>query len=121
MYGASCTVYYPDQQIHNIHINNILYIISTPTCFNVSTSSSGNLNIVLCSSYKIIKGRLKKFDKMQQYADIYILLNYSTCFRRPSCPSSGVHKTLVAASGTDHTIWGVSKLYTFSSRWISST
>jgi len=23
---------------------------------------------------------------MQQYADIYLLLNYSTCFGHPSCP-----------------------------------
>jgi len=41
---------------------------------------------------------------MQQYADIYLLLNYSTCFGRPSRPSSGVHKTIVAASGTDLTV-----------------
>jgi len=47
---------------------------------------------------------------MQQYADIYSLLNYSTCFGRPSRPSSGVHETVVAASGTDHTIWGASFL-----------
>jgi len=47
---------------------------------------------------------------MQQYADINLLLNYSTCFRRPSRPLSGVHKTSVAASGTDHTIWGASFL-----------
>jgi len=47
---------------------------------------------------------------MQQYADIYLLLNYSTYFGRPSRPSSGVHKTLVAASGTDHAIWGASFL-----------
>jgi len=47
---------------------------------------------------------------MQQYADIYLLLNYSTCFGRPSRPSSGVLKTVVAASGTDHTIWGASFL-----------
>jgi len=47
---------------------------------------------------------------MQQYADIYLLLNYSTCFGRPMRPSSGVHKTVVAASGTDHTIWGASFL-----------
>jgi len=47
---------------------------------------------------------------MQQYADIYSLLNYSTCFGRPSRPSSGVHKTVAAASGTDHTIWGASFL-----------
>jgi len=49
---------------------------------------------------------LKKPNKMQQYADIYLLLNYSTCFGRPSRPSSGVRKTVVAASGTGHTrIW----------------
>ena len=47
--------------------------------------------------------RLKKSNKMQLYVDIYLLLNYSTCFGRPSYPSSGVHKTVVAASGTDHT------------------
>ena len=37
---------------------------------------------------------------MQQYADIYLSLNYSTCFGRPSRSSSGVNKTVVAASGT---------------------
>jgi len=30
---------------------------------------------------------------------IYLLLNYSTCFWRPSRPSSGVHKTVVTACG----------------------
>jgi len=54
--------------------------------------------------------RLKKSNEMQQCADIYLLLNYSTYFRRPSRPSSGVHKNVVAASGTDHTIWGASFL-----------
>jgi len=54
--------------------------------------------------------RLKKSDEMQQYADIYLLLNYSTCFGFPSRPSSGVHKAVVAASGTNHTIWGASFL-----------
>ena len=49
--------------------------------------------------------RLKKSNEMQQSADIYLLLNYSTCYGRPSRPSSGVHKTVVAASGTDYTIW----------------
>jgi len=41
---------------------------------------------------------------MQQYAGIYLLLNYSTCFGCPSHPSSGVYKTVTAASGTDHSI-----------------
>jgi len=54
--------------------------------------------------------RLKKSNKMQQYSDIYLLLNYSTSFGHPSRPSSGVHKTAVAASGIDHTIWGASFL-----------
>ena len=49
---------------------------------------------------------LKKSNEMQQYEDMYLLLYYSTCFGRPSRPSLGVHKTVVAASGTDHTIWG---------------
>jgi hypothetical protein len=83
-----------------------------------------------------------KSNEMQQYPDIYLLLNYSTCFGRPSRPSSGVHKTVVAASGTDHAIWGASELlmmgamdarnmysnlevnkylHTVASRWISST
>ena len=47
---------------------------------------------------------------MQQYTDIYLLLNYSTCFGRPSRPLSIVHKTVVAASGTDHNVWGASFL-----------
>ena len=51
---------------------------------------------------------MKKSNEMQQYADMYLPLNYSTCFGRPSRPSSGVYKTVVAASGTDHTIWGAS-------------
>ena len=37
---------------------------------------------------------------MQQYAGIHLLKNYSTCFGCPSHPSSGVHKTVTAASGT---------------------
>jgi len=49
--------------------------------------------------------RLKKSNKMHQYVDVYLLQNYSTRFGRPSLPSSGVHKTVVAASDTDHTIW----------------
>ena len=52
--------------------------------------------------------RLKKSNEMQQYADIYLLLNYCTCFGRPSRSLTGAHKTVVAASGIDHTIWGAS-------------
>ena len=37
---------------------------------------------------------------MQHYAGIYLLQNNATCFGCPSHPSSGVHKTVTAASGT---------------------
>jgi len=47
---------------------------------------------------------LIRSNKMQQYAVIYLLQNYSTCFGCPSHPSSGVHKTVTAASGTGHSI-----------------
>ena len=39
---------------------------------------------------------------MQQYAGIYLLQVYSTGFGRPSRPSSGIQKTVTAASGTGH-------------------
>jgi len=62
----------------------------------------------------ILNSSLNKSNEKQQYEYIYLLLNYSTCFGRPSRPSSGVHKTVVSASGTDHTIWGASSyLVTF--------
>jgi hypothetical protein len=39
---------YPDQQMHNVNINNIIYIVSTPTCFDASASSSGIFILLLC-------------------------------------------------------------------------
>jgi len=39
---------------------------------------------------------------MQQYAGIYLLQNYSTCFGCLSHPSSRVHQTVTATSGTGH-------------------
>ena len=41
---------------------------------------------------------------MQQYAGVYLLQNYSTCFMCLSHPSSGVHQTVTAASGTGHSV-----------------
>ena len=49
-------------------------------------------------------------NKIQQYAGIYLLQNLSTFFGCPSHPSSGVHKTVTAASGTGHSIWAVTFL-----------
>ena len=41
---------------------------------------------------------------MQQYAGVYLLQNYSTCFGCLSHLSSGVHQTVTAASGTGHSV-----------------
>ena len=77
-------------------LNSVLFMF----CFRESVRLRHLINYV----GNTLKVRLKISNKMQQYADIYLLLNYSTCFGRPSCPSSGVHKTVVAACGTDHTV-----------------
>ena len=81
----------------------MLYVINTDL---EMFTSSGKMTIVQCIRLAIY--RMKKSNEMQQYEDIYLLLNYSTYFGRPSHPSSEVHKTVVAASGKDHTIWGAS-------------
>jgi len=60
---------------------------------------------------------------MQLYARIYLLLNYCTCFGHPSCPSSGVHETVVATSSTYHIlkyavlIWSHLKKLTSQTVW----
>ena len=41
-------------------------------------------------------------NEMQQYAGVYLLQNYSTRFGCLSHPSSGVHQSVTAASGTGH-------------------
>jgi len=43
---------------------------------------------------------LIRSNKMQQYAGIYLLQNHYKCFGCPSHPSSGVHRTVIAISGT---------------------
>ena len=47
---------------------------------------------------------------MQQYAGIYLLQNHSTCFGCPSYTSSGVRKTVTAASGAGHSICAITFL-----------
>ena len=47
---------------------------------------------------------LIRSNEMQQYAVVYLLQNYSTCFGCLLHPSSGVHKTVTAASGAGHSV-----------------
>jgi len=45
---------------------------------------------------------LIRSNEMQQYAGVYLLQNYSTCFGCLLHLSSGLHQTVTAASGTGH-------------------
>jgi len=56
-----------------------------------NTGFQWHIKFSICTSRLALNNfRLKKSNEMQRYADIYLLLNYSTCFGRPSHPSSGV-------------------------------
>ena len=57
---------------------------------------------VLCflEAWLIRRYILIRSNKMQQYAVIYLLQIYFTCFGWPSRPSYRVHETVTAASGT---------------------
>ena len=68
------------------------------------------LNIVIVDLCNILHCILLRSNKMKQYSGIYLLQNHSTCFGRPSHPSSGVHKTVTAASGTGHSNWATNFL-----------
>ena len=76
--------------VDNMHI----YVANMYIRFNIHDSVHRNSILI-------------RSNKMQQYAGIYLLKNYSTCFGCPSHPSSGVHKTATAASGTGHITYTV--------------
>jgi hypothetical protein len=52
----------------------------------------------------IIRSILIRPNEIQQYADVYLLQNCSTCFGSLSHPSSGVHESVNAASGTGYSV-----------------
>ena len=54
--------------------------------YNVSTDCFLSFFYIRGSMHRI--SRLKKSNEMQQYADIYLLINYSVCLGRPSRQSS---------------------------------
>jgi len=47
---------------------------------------------------------LIRSNEMQQYVGVYLMQNYSTCFGCLSHQSSGLHRTVTAASGTGHSV-----------------
>lgn len=46
---------YPDQLMHNIYINNILFIVSNPTRFDALHDLQGALSLYFANVIKIIK------------------------------------------------------------------
>ena len=99
------------------HFASFAYI--TLSCINSCLSNPQNET---CNVYRLFvfdfyihdsvhrDSILIRSDKMQQYAGIYLLQIYSACFGCPSHPSSGVHETVAAASGTGHCIWATTFL-----------
>ena len=66
-----------------------------------------NTNFQESGARKRVNKYLVYINKIQQDetdAGIYLLQYYSTCFGCLSHPSSGVHQTITAASGTGHGI-----------------
>ena len=76
-------------------MNNTVETCSYPECDNINFKfyihGSVHRDCILIIS-----------NELQQYAGVYLLQNYSTCFGCLSHPSSGVHQNVTAASGTGH-------------------
>jgi hypothetical protein len=95
---------------HVIHDEWLVVVQSVIVWGRVFTRRWKETAFVMCDCYlcSVIMEKvfiLIRTNKMQQYAGIYLLQNHCTCFWCLSLPSSGVNKTLNAASGTGHSIW----------------
>jgi len=55
MYHASCTYNYPDEQIHNLYVVTIFYVIHTPTCFDASAFLHVVLSFYFAKVTKLIR------------------------------------------------------------------
>ena len=95
-----CTAWCRCSQDNDLLCNTIMATLqNSEVIFYTSIHGSVHRNCILIRS-----------NKMQQYTGIYLLQNYCTCFGCSSHPSSGVHKTVTAASGTGHSIWATTFL-----------
>ena len=91
-------------QKHTYKHTNIHTYIHTNINTHIQTYIHTYIHVYKRTYIHTHKYTSKKSNQMQPCADIYLLLYYSTCFGRPSCPSPGVHKNILAASGTDHAV-----------------
>ena len=96
--GNSCTV-----------VNFIPRLINPLGAKCHSESTSENFQVIFCTVTIEVMNNiflliLIRSNEMQQYAGVYLLQNYSTCFGCLSHPSSGVHQTVTAASDIGHSV-----------------
>ena len=80
--------------------NTTIFIVKKKLYFNNKDCGVCLIQCILYSWFRDHNSILIRSIKMQQYAGIYLLQNYSTCFGCPPHPSSGVHKIVTAVSGT---------------------
>jgi hypothetical protein len=99
--------------IHRPHSHNLKTVVRIFTP-NLGSHISSGLYSTMYTKVQFVfyihgsvhsNSKVIRSNNMEQYAGIYLLQNHSMCFRCPSHPSSGVHKTVTAASGTGHSIW----------------
>ena len=89
-----------------LKIFNLCVLIKVCSWIRPQTFVRTVMNIVTSKTEKYFPPPTEHFyvlirpNKMQQYAGIYLRQVYSTCFGRPSRPSSGAQKNLTEASGT---------------------
>ena len=100
-------------RLQNHNLSAWMSLTSFPSLSTTIFNQLGSINMLftfffsqsISTTFILIRSH-----KMQQYAGIYLLKNYSTCFGGLSHPSSGVHKTVTAACGTGHSIWATTFL-----------
>jgi len=68
----------PGQEASSTEVTQNLSVSKTPTALNIRMQNQQIAFHIRGSVHSNF--RLKKSNEMQQYADIYLLLNYSKCF-----------------------------------------
>ena len=91
-----------DQECYQLDNSLRVYWVATllEVCLYNCSHIVTQLTSKLMTKRRLQQGRTK--NNMQQYAGIYLLQIYSTCFGCPTRPSSWVHKIVTSVSGTGH-------------------
>ena len=67
-------IYYPDQQVYKIYINNILYTVGTASCFDTSAS----LQTALCFCFAKVTKTIQVANSIKSaHQNVYVCDHYS--------------------------------------------